>query len=159
VDVLVRGLKFHGRLDHAAVLGGLLAEALIAGGVADPAGAGAGGRPDLILPMPLHDNRLKERGFNQAAELALVVSRATRIPFAPAGTAVRSRDTAAQSGLDRAKRAANVRGAFAASPAVRGLRIAVLDDVVTTGATAGELARVLKRAGAKAVTLWAVCAA
>jgi ComF family protein len=100
---------------------------------------------DLVVPMPLHPDRLAQRGFNQAVEIARTLARRARI--APGG-ARRIKDTAAQTELPYEERARNVRGAFACDLDLTGKNVAVVDDVMTTGATLNELARVLKRAGA-----------
>jgi len=110
---------------------------------------------DLLVPMPLHPNRLAQRGFNQAAEIARSLARLRRVPFAPRG-ARRVKDTAAQTDLPYEERTRNVRGAFACDLDLSGKRVAVVDDVMTTGATLNELAKVLKRAGAARVESWVV---
>lgn len=112
-------------------------------------------RFDIIVPMPLHARRLRERGFNQSMEIARHVARATGIPLADRAVA-RVRATAAQSDLPVARRARNVRNAFCCSADLRGLRVAVIDDVMTTGSTLAELARVIRRAGAAQVENWIV---
>lgn len=149
VDRLVQGLKFGGRLSHARLLGELLAEHL-AGCV--------GPRPELLVPVPLHPRRQRARGFNQALELARPVARQLGLELVPAACR-RRRDTAAQSDLDAATRRRNVRGAFAVDAAVAGRRVALLDDVVTTGHTVGALARALAAAGAARVEVWCVARA
>mgnify|MGYP002398471597 CR=1 FL=1 len=102
---------------------------------------------DVVLPMPLHPRRLAERGFNQAVEIARPVARASGLPLNL--TAVRRiRNTIAQAGLDREARLRNPRGAFASDGSLSGLRVVVVDDVMTTGATLDELARLLKARGA-----------
>jgi len=151
VDRLVLGAKFHRRLPYARALGELLAAALAARfAAASPAAAG---RPQLLLPVPLHPARLAERGYNQALELARPVAERLGLQLMP-WLAVRRRATAGQSGLSRAARRRNVRDAFVASDCT-GLRIAVLDDVVTTGSTAAALLRALRAAGAAEVEVWA----
>lgn len=102
---------------------------------------------DVILPMPLHPRRLAERGFNQAVELARPLARAVGLPL-ELGAVRRVRNTVAQVDLDREARLRNPRGAFTCGASMQGLRIAVVDDVMTTGATLDELARVLKQQGA-----------
>jgi ComF family protein len=111
--------------------------------------------PDLLLPMPLHPARLRERGFNQAAEIARPLARRLGCPVALT-TLVRDVDTAPQVGLPWHARAANVRGAFRCEEDLRGLRVAVVDDVLTTGATLHEVARCLKGRGAGWVENWVV---
>ncbi len=109
----------------------------------------AAGRADYLVPVPLHRSRERERGFNQSRLLAEELSRATGVLAAP-DLLVRARATTAQAGLRRGCRRANVRGAFQAPfpIALRGKRIALVDDVVTTGATLGACADALLRCGA-----------
>lgn len=110
-------------------------------------------RIDLIAPMPLHWIRRWQRGFNQAALLAREISRRTGIPVAPAAVR-RTRHTEAQAGLSNARRRGNVSGAFRASRRiVAGKRVLLVDDVMTTGATATACALAIKRAGAQRVEL------
>jgi ComF family protein len=152
VDALIKGLKFAGKIEYAEPLGLLLAASLAVDGW-------AAGATDWILPMPLSAQRLGERGYNQATEIARVLGRELGCPLAPFAAASRVRDTAPQTGLSRQARRLNVRGAFAAQTAVRGRRLLLVDDVITTGATAAEIARVLLRAGAAAVRVVAVARA
>ena len=105
---------------------------------------------DLVMPMPLHVSRLRTRGFNQAGELARPLARHWKVPLVCDGV-VRDVDTSPQVGLPWKERAANVRGAFRVTAKVAGLRVVVVDDVMTTGATLGELARALKGVGAMSV--------
>ena len=113
--------------------------------------------PQLLVPVPLHPRRLRSRGFNPAALLARTVAREIGVPVDPTAL-LRVRDTESQTGLDRAARRRNVRGAFRARRHLSAPpRVWLVDDVITTGSTVAEAARVLRRAGARAVT--AVCAA
>lgn len=109
-------------------------------------------RCDLVLPMPLATARLRERGFNQSLELARRLSSAKT----DATLLLRTRDTPAQRGLARAERLLNLRGAFAVEPlraaAVRGRRIVLVDDVMTSGASLFAAAQVLRAAGATHLT-------
>lgn len=113
-------------------------------------------RPSLVIPVPLHPGRLKERGFNQSLLLARELSRLTGAPL-DYSTLKRTRDTGQQVGLDRDERRRNVRGAFALAgrASLAGADVLLVDDVYTTGATIAECASVLKRAGAtvRALTL------
>ena len=111
--------------------------------------------PDAVVPIPLHRSALRRRGFNPANELARCVAAAASAPLHSTRLA-RLRATASQTGLDRRERRRNVRGAFAVRGEVAG-HVWLVDDVVTTGATLGEAARALRRAGARRVS--AVCAA
>jgi ComF family protein len=112
---------------------------------------------DLLLPVPLHWRRLLWRGFNQAALLGLAIrSRETQLRSVPLRTNMlqRRRATPAQTSLNAQQRGANLQAAFRVRGDVRGLRVAVLDDVMTTGATANAIAEALKAAGAADVQLW-----
>ena len=116
-------------------------------------------RPQLILPVPLHRARLRQRGYNQALELARPLGRALGVPVRHDGLR-RSRATAAQTELDAAARRRNVRGAFAVRHGVAlPAHVVLLDDVMTTGATLAECARVLRRAGVVRVDVWALARA
>lgn len=116
-------------------------------------------RFDVIVPMPLHWRRRWERGFNQAGLLAREIAKRWNVPARNA--ARRTRATAPQAGLTNAKRRANVSGAFSVKSGVRldGMRVLLVDDVLTTGASASACARALKRAGAGHVALLALARA
>ncbi|HEX7348310.1 MAG TPA: ComF family protein [Rhodanobacteraceae bacterium] len=115
--------------------------------------------PDVIVPVPLHHSRLRRRGYNQALELARPVAQYLGVPLLRDALR-RVRATGAQTDLNAIQRRRNVRGAFAVSAADRlPSHVAVLDDVFTTGATLGECARVLKRAGVTRVDVWALARA
>lgn len=135
VDRLVQALKYGERLSLAGYFAALLAERPPPGG------------PALVLPMPLHPLRLRTRGFNQAAEIARPLARAWALPLELDGVR-RVRDTAAQANLPWSRRRVNMRGAFQCDAALDGMCVVVVDDVMTTGATLEELARVLKAKGA-----------
>lgn len=111
--------------------------------------------PDFIVPMPLHSSRLRERGFNQALEIARGVSKKTGIALLPA-VCKRIKNTPSQTGLPWKAREKNVKGAFTCQADLAGRRIAILDDVMTTGATLNELAKVLRKSGAIHVSGWVV---
>ncbi|MGH8274369.1 MAG: double zinc ribbon domain-containing protein [Gammaproteobacteria bacterium] len=149
VDRLIRRFKFKADL----AMGRILALAL-----ADYLDLHQLPRPDLLIPVPLHRRRLAERGFNQSAEIARVLGPRLETKTSFNGL-IRLRDTPAQSGLDRAARLRNLRGAFACGAPVAGLRVAVVDDVITTGSTVETLADVLKRAGAAEVAIYAIARA
>lgn len=141
-DALVHAFKFRGEL----ALADPLAQALLARPVPEA---------ERIVPVPLSAERLKQRGYNQALELARRLSRATGMALDFAACE-RRKDTAPQSDLPLAERVKNVRGAFRCAGDVRGRTIAVVDDVMTTGATLDELAATLKAAGAARVVNWVV---
>ena len=146
LDHLVQGLKFRNELACGRVLGQLFAGCLLARG--EPL-------PEAIVPVPLAPRRYRQRGYNQAIELALSIRRITGIAVR-ADVAIRQRETAEQAGLDRKARRRNVAGAFAAVAPLRVRHVAILDDVVTTGSTVRELAEVLQRAGAEQIEVWAI---
>lgn len=109
--------------------------------------------PQAILPVPLHQKRLQERGFNQALELVRPFAQKRGIPLL-VNVCVRHRYTPDQVGLTALQRRRNLRGAFALREHGLPAHIAIVDDVITTGATALNLARLLKRAGVQTLQLW-----
>ena len=148
-DRLLTELKFHQRLDAVgALLRPLLARL--------QAQHGSGVR---VVAVPLSRERLRERGYNQSWELARRLARALALE-ARADALFRVRDTGPQLGLHRRQRQSNLQGAFVVTPRhaawVRGARIALVDDVLTTGATAQAATRTLRAAGAREVQVWAV---
>ena len=149
VDRLLPRFKFHG--DLAA--GRLLADTL-----STAASAAPGARPAALIPVPLHRERLRERGYNQALELARPTSRRLGIPLL-LDSLERVRSTRAQSELGALERRRNVRGAFVVCARKIPDHVALVDDVMTTGATLAECARVLKRAGVGRVDVWVVARA
>lgn len=144
VDTLIQALKYGGQLALADLFARALQRRIVH---AD--------HIDLIAPLPLHPRRLSERGFNQAAEIAKVLSRLCGICM-DAKLARRVRNTAPQTELPWRERASNMRQAFACGRDLAGLSIAVVDDVMTTGATLDEFARTLKKSGAARVENWVV---
>ncbi|TAK92361.1 MAG: ComF family protein [Burkholderiaceae bacterium] len=138
-DAALAALKFGHRLPYAA----LLAQAWVRQ-------CSAPVPMDCLMPAPLSTQRLRERGFNQALEIARHLARHTQQPL-DTHSLVKVRDTPPQVGLSRKDRLKNVRGAFACVGKVQGQRIAVVDDVMTSGATLAEIARTLKHAGAASV--------
>jgi ComF family protein len=108
--------------------------------------------PDMIMPVPLHFGRLLHRRYNQSALIARAFGRLTDIPF-DAGTLTKIRATKPQVSCSGAQRRHNVKGAFAVKnpQTIKGKRIVLIDDVLTTGATLNECAKVLKAAGAASV--------
>ena len=169
LDQALQAFKYRAALG----LGGFLSDALLraiavrASATATPSApaefaaeagtAAAAVVPDLIIPMPLFRRRLAERGFNQALELARPLARKQHIAL-DARAVRRVRDTPPQAGLPWDERARNIQNAFACThpAAAAGLHVAVVDDVMTTGATLNEMARVLKAAGAARVSNWVV---
>jgi len=116
-------------------------------------------KPGLLLPMPLHRTRLRRRGYNQALEVAKPLAQHLGVPLRH-DVLLRIRGTAAQTELNAVARRRNVRGAFALRAGIAlPAHVAILDDVMTTGATLAECARVLKRAGVRRVDAWALARA
>jgi ComF family protein len=115
--------------------------------------------PEALIPVPLHAQRLRERGYNQALELARPLAAAWRIPLSD-NALVRTRSTPAQSNLQANQRRRNLRGAFSvATHAALPAHVALLDDVMTTGATLHECTRTLLRAGVERVDVWVLARA
>jgi len=146
-DQLVRGLKYGAQLHHAPTLAALLARRV-------RGCSGERGIADVLLPVPLSRERLAQRGFNQSIEIARPLARALGLPL-DTTTVLRLHDTAPQASLRFEARRTNMRGAFVIAlgreDGLRGRRVALVDDVMTTGATLDALARVVKRAGAAQV--------
>ncbi len=147
LDRLLQSFKYGGQLAQADFFAEAVAERVARRGPATP-------WPDALVALPLAPSRQRERGYDQAAEIARRVARIVDIPMARGLR--RTRDTAAQAALPWKERAANVRGAFAGDPTLAGQRIAIVDDVMTTGATLTAAAQAALRAGARAVEAWAV---
>jgi ComF family protein len=112
-------------------------------------------RPDCLVAMPLHPVRLRERGFNQSLQLARHIAQRLDLPLL-ATACQRVRNTPSQSTLPWKERGRNMRKAFSCSAEVAGKHVAVVDDVMTTGATLNELALALLNAGASEVSVWVV---
>jgi ComF family protein len=146
IRYLITGLKFGSQFKNARLLGSLLAEYV--GKVAE--------KPDCIIPVPLHSARYRERGFNQALEIARTASKALQIPV-DCDSCSRHKDTPHQTGLSAKKRQQNLRRAFSVQKPIPSSHVAILDDVMTTGSTANALAKELKKAGVSRVDVW-VCA-
>lgn len=147
VDKLIQAYKYRHQLALARLFGALLSDAVR-----------AQAPPHRILPLPLHPARLRERGFNQAHEIAKRIGKDIGVPLAPR-LARRVVNTASQATLDWDARKKNMRGAFACDEHLDGQHIAVVDDVMTSGATLNEAAKTLKHAGAAQVSLWVVARA
>ena len=141
VDRLIHALKYGARLAYAEFFAGALA-------------ARIGSSPDVLVPLPLAASRQRQRGFNQAREIVRQLARIVHVPVAAGLT--RIRDTPAQASLPWHLRAKNVAGAFACDPILAGKRIAIVDDVMTTGATLTAAAGAARRAGVLGVEAWVV---
>ncbi|BAL23331.1 ComF family protein [Azoarcus sp. KH32C] len=137
-DRLLQALKYGGRLAVSQLLAQLLLEWV------------APAEEAVLVPMPLHERRLRERGFNQAVEIARPLARAWKLPLELEAVR-RVRDTVSQATLPWSRRRVNMRGAFRCDTSFAGKTVIVIDDVMTTGATLDELARTLKASGAARV--------
>jgi ComF family protein len=144
---MIRKIKFQHQLCFAQALGELFAQKAQTTWYAHKP------LPDLLIPIPLHLKRLSERGFNQALEIARPISKKLQLAIDYKGI-VRSKATLAQSGLSAAKRAHNIANAFKVRRDYTGLKIALLDDVITTGHTITECSRMLKKHGAASIEIW-----
>lgn len=145
-DHLILRLKFQAQLHLARTLGELLAQHLK---------REIQTMPELIIPVPLHRTRLRERGFNQALEIARPIARGLGIPV-DYKSCERVRKTPAQSLLPAAERRKNIKGAFRVTRPIAARHVAILDDVMTTGHTVQELAVTLRKAGVERIDVWVV---
>ena len=138
---LIQAFKYHKKFHLAKPLAGLMLQHL------PP-------KTDILIPIPLHKQRLKERGFNQAQLLAKYLASHTHTPLL-LDAVIRVRDTPKQSLLDEKARQQNLKGAFQVRPnKIAGLNITLVDDVLTSGTTLHTLASALKKAGANRVDAW-----
>ncbi|MFT5392711.1 MAG: ComF family protein [Gammaproteobacteria bacterium] len=155
MSTLIHKFKFGGALAVGRALGVALGDRLHAQLIASQFTL-----PEVLVPVPLHSTRLRERGFNQATVLAKPLARELRLDL-ELRVARRVGAAVAQSTLQsREARGRNIRGAFLInSNALAGARVAIVDDVLTSGATANELAAVLTDAGAASVQVWALARA
>jgi len=142
LDKMVQALKFNGQLMLVRLLANKLAQHVVI-------------RPDCIVAMPLHPARLRERGFNQSLELARQIARNLNIPLLN-HACQRVRDTSPQSALPWKERGKNMRKAFTCTEDLSGKHVAVVDDVMTSGASVNELARALRQANAREVSAWVI---
>lgn len=144
IDALIQAFKYQKNLTIAPVLSQFMIEM-----------ARNTSRPDLIIPMPLHPKRLRERGFNQAVELSRPIAKHLNIPLY-SNICTRIKNTPAQAALPWKARQKNIRNVFACTQDLTGKKIAIVDDVMTTGTTLNELAHILRKQGAAEVYGWVV---
>ena len=147
VDYLIKHMKYHNQLSIAALLGDLLGRKISQLNSA---------LPEQIIPVPLHLHRLQQRGYNQAIEIARVISKILNIPINTKDY-IRQRNTAPQFDLPHNQRADNIKQAFEVSHAPSAKHVAIIDDVMTTGSTAWELCQTILDSGVESVDIW-ICA-
>ena len=146
VDRMIQGLKYRRELYYGRILGELLSRHV------------SQTRPELVIPVPLSLARYRERGFNQARELARPLCKRLGLRLC-SDLVERRRETREQAGLDRKDRLENTRDAFALVAPLPARHIAIIDDVVTTGSTVNEVAKLLRSAGAEWIEVWAAARA
>lgn len=146
IDSFITALKFQGTLRYASMIGKLMATHLEQYYQHQP-------KPACIIPVPLHQNRLKERGFNQAQEIALPIAKKLNIPL-EIYSCIRHRATEPQTLIDTPVRRKNLRNAFSIIKTINATYVAIIDDVVTTGSTVTELCLALKKAGVQKIDIW-----
>ena len=149
---LIHQLKFAEKITYARSLGELLLMMWQAESSAVEL------QPDCLLPVPLHPARLRQRGFNQSIEIARIISSRLQIPI-EYDAVIRQRQTTSQTGLDARQRRRNIRGAFEVVTEIKAKHILIIDDVMTTGSTVNELARVLKKSGVQCIGVLSVARA
>ncbi|EKD71968.1 MAG: competence protein F [uncultured bacterium] len=146
---VIKKLKFHGELSHAKALGELFLQRILDDWYREKP------LPELIIPIPLHPKRLRERGFNQALEIARPIAKKLQIPIDLWETK-RIKHTLAQSSLEADLRHENMKNAFEIRGNFRGKHVAVIDDVITTGSTISEFCRTLQAHGLVKIDVWCV---
>jgi len=153
---LIKGFKFNQQLAYGRILGTILAEYLVKEFMWLKSNSKQYSipLPHCVIPVPLHSTRIKHRGFDQNREIVKIASKMLQLPI-ETKTCVRVLATRPQTELTRTERLQNVRGAFVVVGKVPTC-VAVVDDVITTGATINELAQTLKRAGVQYIHAWAV---
>ncbi len=150
LDYFIQRLKFNKDLVFARLMAALFADKL------SKLYEKQEDKPDVIIPVPLHNKRLRERGFNQSVEIAKVISRQLHIPL-DLTSCTRPKMTQPQAELPAAERKRNIKGAFAFSPAKSYRHIALIDDVMTTGHTINELSETIQKVCKSTIDVW-VCA-
>jgi len=151
VDAMIQRYKYGDILSLSQTFGQLMSEKIDVTNTSNPI--------DLIIPMPMHTKRLKERGFNQALEIAKVLNQYLTLKSARKldyKSVIRQTLTPPQASLPLKDRVKNIKGAFKVNTNLSGKRIAIVDDVMTTGASLNELAKTLKQAGATHVECWVI---
>lgn len=154
---LVHQLKFAEKITYSRSLGEML-YSLLEEQLKEIESSLMVNKPDCLLPVPLHNSRLRQRGYNQSIEIARVMAKKLDIPIAYE-VVIRRRRTSAQTGLHARQRLKNIRGAFEVVADVKNKHLLIIDDVMTTGATVNELAKVLKKQHAARVGVLSIARA
>ena len=141
---LISQFKYHQNLKLSKTLGTLLATCVHHYSLR---------RPQLLLPVPLHKRRIQQRGFNQAVEIGRVLAAQTKIPL-DNHCVIKMKETPPQTALSRRQRGQNIKGAFSLRHLPSVQSVAIIDDVVTTGATISEIASLLRRSGVSHIEAW-----
>ena len=149
---LVHQLKFAEKISYARSIGEMLLTRFVQDLLPEQ------GRPDCLLPVALHVSRLRQRGFNQSTEIARVIAKKLEVPI-DHDTVIRQRCTVSQTGLKAKQRRKNIRDAFCVTVATSYKHVLIVDDVVTTGSTVNELAKLLKKAGVQRVGVLSIARA
>ncbi|HNV87741.1 MAG TPA: ComF family protein [Methylotenera sp.] len=143
IDTMMQRYKYGSMLNLSQTFGQLLSDKILLESV------------DVVIPMPMHPARIKERGFNQAHEIAKVLTKnhAEKLDYK---SVIRQKLTPPQASLPLKERVKNIKGAFKVNSDLSGKRVAIVDDVMTTGASLNELAKTFKKAGASHVECWVI---
>ncbi len=149
---LVQRLKFNEKIGYARTIGELLLTKLQDELLPEQ------GRPECIIPVPLHHSRLRKRGYNQSTEISRVLTSKAGLTIKH-GVVIRQRHTAMQTGLKAKQRQQNIKGAFKVVTALKVNHVLIIDDVITTGATVNELAKVLRSSGIKRIGVLSIARA
>jgi len=155
LEWMIQQLKFNQKLNFAPLLSNLMAEKMRQNLQQH---LFENNKPDIIIPMPLHNRRLKQRGFNQSHLLIKPIAKILQLPI-DLNSCKRVRDTAHQTGKNARQRQQNIKNAFAFNNKRSYQHVAIFDDVVTTGSSVSELSKVLKRGGVKRVDVWCLARA
>jgi len=143
----ISGMKFHDKWHYSQILGKLFAKTL-------QRTLEKKDYPELIIPVPLHQKRLRKRGFNQALEIAKPIAKLLNIPI-DIKSIQRIKNTQPQSELSAKDRCSNIRNAFKINTKIKASHIAIVDDVITTGNTINEFTNIVKKNGVQRIDVWA----
>ncbi len=149
---LVHRLKFGEKISYARSIGELLLKKMTDELLPEQ------GEPECIIPVPLHNSRLRKRGYNQATEISRLIAKKTDLPIEQ-NLVLRQRSTLTQTGLKVKQRQKNIKGAFKMTATLNVKHVLIIDDVITTGATVNELAKVLKKSGIERIGVLSIARA